>query len=401
MEDSGKAVFKLKKFLKELSSYSGGSTELISVYIPPSYPIFEMSNKLKNEAGQASNIKSKSTRKNVQDALEKIIGYLKIFRETPKNGLVIFCGNVSDNPAKTDIKLFSLEPPEPLNIQLYRCDSKFFLEPLQNLLEVKDTYGIVVMDGREATLATVRGTNIQILKRLNSTAHAKIRKGGQSARRFERLIEESIERYYKRVGEAMDQYFLSGIKGVIIGGPGPTKEFFYKEKPFNYQIKILGVVDTGYTDEYGIREVLSKSEEILENQELISEKKLIDSFMKEVAHGGLAIYGEPDVRKALEAKAVSLLLLSEGLSYLRARFVSNSKEELFFNLKNEQELKAKEAELSALGFTLAESKPLIDDFMEIAEKNNIEVKLISKETDEGLQFLQSFYGIGAFLRYKR
>ena len=51
-----------------------------------------------------------------------------------------------------------------------------------------------------------------------------------------------------------------------------------KMSPFNYQIKVLGVVDTGYTDEYGIREVLSKSEGILAKQEAVKEKILIDRF---------------------------------------------------------------------------------------------------------------------------
>ncbi len=912
MDEKGKEKYKLKKLLRELSSYSGGSTELISVYIPPKYPIFETSGKLKNEAGQASNIKSKSTRKNVGDALEKIIGYLKMFRETPKNGLIIFCGNISDNPARTDIKLFSLEPPEPINIQTYRCDSKFFLEPLQALLDIKDTYGIVVMDGREATIASVRGTNIQILKRMNSTAHAKIRKGGQclspdtlinlsdgrllpvsevcsgdmlkgaelsqfkigdwacsdkflakakkaykitahapkmeiiatawhrfftigengvretyakdlkigdrvlvakkiphegtlqktlfapsyrlelpeaefaklrhrraelgmpqskvaenlgisqmaicrmergeiplsapkirelyciyslpfdekpfaapsitlpetytpelayligviagggsldknriiiyeskkelvekyasyarktlgleasvrtvnktgqkgsfarkayyeiriyskdfadfisskvpqiitsseerciprqiqksplpvqsaflsglydaegymhgkrveiamrsremmrelqamllrfgirasygekkvkgnpqwsvsisdraslrifeqkigfsrsdkalqlkaaaeqdakmqfveqvpvdgrevfafvkslglktsdfhaasdffrnvkplgrdafirnilpvilegakkagkheyasqllekwlsddigiariaslspieeergyidltipnsfnfvangfivhnSARRFERLIEESIEKYYKRVGEAMDTYFLSGIKGVVIGGPGPTKDFFSQAKPFNYQIKILGVVDTGYVDEYGVREVLTKSEGILLEQELLTEKKLVDSFIREVARGGLAIYGEKDVRQAIESKAASMLLVSEALSYIRATFANNAGEIKSINAKSEGELEEKGKEQNSQGFKLSGQKPLLDDLIELAENNMIEVKIISNDTTEGAQFYQSFYGIGAFIRYR-
>jgi peptide subunit release factor 1 (eRF1)/transcriptional regulator with XRE-family HTH domain len=180
MVEKSKAKYEMKKKLKELSYIAGSGTELISVYIPPNYPIAEVSNKLKDEYGQAGNIKSKSTRKNVLDALEKIINYLKIFREPPENGIAIFCGNISKVPGKSDIQLFSISPPEPIHVQLYRCDSSFFLEPLEEMLEAKDVYGLVVMDGREATIAILKGKQTRIVRKLNSTAHSKLHgKGGQ------------------------------------------------------------------------------------------------------------------------------------------------------------------------------------------------------------------------------
>jgi peptide chain release factor subunit 1 len=352
-------VFEFKKQLRQLREFSGSGTELISVYISAGSPIHETTNKLREEMSQASNIKSKTTRTNVLGALERIIGHLKLYKETPKNGLAVFCGNISNNPAKTVIELFALEPIQPLNVSVYRCDSKFFLEPLERMVEAKDVYGIVVMDGRDATLAIVAGTEINIVKKLHSTAHQKIRKGGQSSRRFERLIEEQIENYYKRIGEAIDSYFLNKVKGVIVGGPGPAKDDFMKMRPFNYQIKILGVVDTGYTDEYGVREVLAKSESILAEQEAVKEKQLVDRFIKEVVNDGLATYGKKEVEEAINSKQAEVVLLSEGL----------------------------EAEV-------------FDFFSELAKEKEIDVKVISLNTVEGAQFFNGFGGIGAFLRYR-
>ncbi|MCX8197548.1 MAG: peptide chain release factor aRF-1 [Candidatus Micrarchaeota archaeon] len=401
MDSSTKLKYELKKQVSFLSELKGSGTELISVYIPASQPIHEVANKLRQEAGQASNIKSKSTRKNVTDALEKILQHLKTYGNVaPPSGVAIFCGNVSDNPSVVDIRLFAVYPPEPIAVSIYRCDSHFFLEPLERMLEITESYGIVVMDGRECTLAELRGTTTRILHRLNSTAHAKIRKGGQSARRYERLIEESIEFYYKRIGEAMDRYFLNSVKGVIIGGPGPAKENFVKMSPFNYQIKILGVVDTGYTDEYGVREVVAKSGQILSQQEAIKEKELVDRFIKEVVTGGLATYGEAEVRRALESKQAEKLLVSEGLKYMRVKLKDTTTgEESFVTVKSPAELEEK---LKAVGATIQieSQKPLIDDLIELAEKMGVEVEIISKESAEGAQFLGSFYGVGAFLRYK-
>ena len=401
MEESTKAKYELKKQLARLRELKGSGTELISVYIPSKQAIHEMSNKLREESGQATNIKSKSTRKNVGDALERIIHHLKSYGNTaPESGVAIFCGNVSDNPAKTDIELFAVFPPEPLSVQLYRCDSRFFLEPLERILATTESYGIVVLDGRECTLAELRGTNTRILSRIRSMAHAKIRKGGQSARRFERLIEESIEYYYKHVGEHMDRYFVNTVKGVIIGGPGPAKEDFVKMSPFNYQIKVLGVVDTGYTDEYGVREVMSKATDILSQQAAIKERVVIERFIKEVVAGGLATYGEAEVRKALQTKQASQLLVSEGLTYKRAKLVDTTTGEAqYITSKSPFDLQER---IKAIGGTVKveSEQPLVDDLIDLADSLGIEVIVISPDTAEGAQFLGSFYGIGAFLRYK-
>jgi len=401
MEERSKAKYELKKQLAHLREMKGSGTELISVYIPAGQAIHETSNKLREEAGQAANIKSKSTRKNVGDALEKIVHHLKSYGNVaPKTGVAIFCGNVSDNPAKTDIGLFTVFPPDPVAVSIYRCDSRFFLEPLERTLSVTDSYGLVVLDGRECTIAELRGTSVRVLHRLNSTAHAKIRKGGQSARRYERLIEESIELYYKRVGESMDKYFVNTVKGVIVGGPGPTKDNFVKMSPFNYQIKVLGVVDTGYTDEYGIREVMAKSEGIISEQAAVKERVIIERFIKEVVSGGLATYGESEVRRALESKQAKELLISEGLAFKRAKLVDTTTGDVtYITSKSPFDL---EERIRAVGGTVKveSERPLIDDLIGLADSQGIEVMVISPDTAEGAQFLGSFYGIGAFLRYR-
>lgn len=393
-------LYELRKWVKTLSKYVGTGTQLISVYIPSGSPIHDTSNKLREELSQASNIKSKQTRTNVTGALERIINYLKLFKQTPPNGLAVFAGNISDNPAKVDIQLFSLEPPETLRVGTYRCDSRFFLDPLKDMMETKEAYGILVLDGRDATVAVVKGTEIKIVDKLHSTAHAKIRKGGQSAARYQRLIEESIDKYYQRVSSSMDKAYLGRVKGVIVGGPGPTKDFFLKAKHFNYQINIMGVVDTGYTDEYGVREVLEKSDKILAEQEAVKEKTLVDRFVKEVVSEGLATYGEKEVRETILTKQAEKVLLSEGLGYTAAEYKCLScenTERKIFREKAEERIPCTKCKGE---MRLETEKPLIDDLEELARENDIPVEIISTNTAEGMQFMTGFGGIGAFLRYK-
>ena len=335
----------------------------------------------------------------MQEALEKITGYLKMFRKPPENGLAIFCGNISKVKGKPDIQLISLVPPEPVNVQLYRCDSSFVLDPLEEMLETSHAYGLVVMDGRDATLATLKGKQTRIVRRLHSMAHSKIHKGGQSAARFQRLREEGIENYYKRIGEAMDECFLSsGIKEAIVGGPGPSKENFLKLKPFNYQFKILGVVDIGYTDEYGVRELLDNATNIIAAQESMKEKELVEKFLTEVAKGGLATYGYEHVKQALESSKASQVLISEvlNLKKISLKCSSCNKE---FEIISEKEPEECECECRGKAKP-TESSDAINELIDLAENTGAHLAFISGETTYGKQFLSAFQGIGAFLRYR-
>ena len=397
-DEKSKNVYELKKQLKYLKAIRGSGTELISLYMTPSSQVSDYSGKLKDEYGQASNIKSKQTRGNVQDALMKIIQHLKTFRTTPDNGMAIFCGNVSRDAGRPDIRLFQIVPHEPLRTGFYRCDSTFVLEPLEEIISIKDNYGLLVMDGREATIAILRGRNTRVLRRLTSTAHAKVRKGGQSARRYERLIEENIELYYKRIGAALDEIFVGmpNLKGIIVGGPGPAKEDFAKMAPYNYQLKVLGVLDTGYTDDYGVKELTDKSENVIAGQETIREKKLVDSFIREVVRGGLAAYGMREVEEALNAGKVATLLVSEDLDWKRITYKCSKCGEEVEKLGRS----AEESDHSCGG----RMKPISDveiagELLKIAEERGVKVEMVSTDTSEGAQFMNSFFGVGAFLRY--
>jgi peptide chain release factor subunit 1 len=401
IDAKSKEVYEFKKQLKALESYRGRGTELITVYITPGYQISDIMGKLKEEAGQATNIKSTGTRNNVTDALAKIIAYLKNFKTPPQNGMAIFCGNVSETEGKPDIQLFSIEPPAPLHVQFYRCESIFVLDPLRELIEHEGAYGLVVMDGKEATVAVLRGKNIKVIKQIHSTAHAKTHKGGQSAARFQRLREEGIEWFQERIGEAMNAFLeVKGFKGVIAGGPGPAKEDFIKAKPFNYQLKILAVVDTGYTDEYGLRELLDKAGEVISEQESVVEKKLVAEFMSQAARGGAVVYGYDAVKQAIEANQAKQVLVTENQNFYKldlqcsaCNFTSTMTSTN--NIFESDCPNCKSGKLRSV-----KSTDLINELIGMAEDRSVPVEMISNETSEGEQFAGGFHGIGAFLRYK-
>ena len=407
-------LFRLKKILSILASKEGRGTELISLYIPPGKQISEVMNMLREEYGTAANIKSTTTRKNVQDAIVKVQQRLKLFKETPETGLVIFCGAVPQNGAGSEkIETYVIIPPEPINIYLYRCDSRFHTEHLQELLREKEAYGILLIDATAATLAVLQGRRLEIVREVTSGVPGKTRAGGQSARRFERLREMRLQEYFRRVGEHANEVFLpiENLKGIIIGGPGPTKYDFEKGDYLNYQLKekIIDTVDTAYVDEQGVKEVVDKAPEIMRKIRYIEERQIMQQFLYEIGHDtGLATYGEEAVRKALEAGAVKTLLLSEGLDVARVKVKCSAcgyEEQQTVRgpmlTSFEQSLIGKPCpNCKAPSLSIAEKQELIEDFAKLAEYTNTEVEIISDETEEGQMLKKSFGGIAAILRFK-
>ena len=407
-------LFRLKKTLNILANKEGRGTELISLYVPPGRQISEVMNMLRDEYGTASNIKSTTTRKNVQDAIIKVQQRLKLFKKVPENGLVIFCGALPQNGAGSEkIETHVIIPPEPINIYLYRCDSRFHTEHLQEQLREKETYGILLIDASAATLATLQGRRLEIIRQVTSGIPGKTRAGGQSARRFERLREMRLQEYFRRVGEHANEAFLQleNLKGLIIAGPGPTKYDFEKGDYLNYMLKekVIDIIDTAYVNEQGVKEVVDKAPEIMRKVRYIEEKQVMQKFLYEIGHDtGMATYGEEEVRKALEAGAVRTLLISEGLDILRVTIKCNScgyeeqktmKSSMLTSL--EQELSGKPCpKCQSPALNIIETQELIENFAQLAEYSNADVEMISVETEEGQMLKKSFGGIAAILRFK-
>jgi len=406
--------FRLKRDLERLASKEGRGTELVSLYVPPGRQISDVVTMLNEEYGTASNIKSNTTRKNVQDAITKVTQRMKMFKKVPENGLVLFCGAIPQNgPGSEKIELYIISPPEPIQIYLYRCDARFHTEHLQEFLKEKETFGIIVLDSSSAIFATIQGKRLEVVKQITSGIPGKFRAGGQSARRFDRQREAKMQDYFNRVGEHANEIFLpiENLKSILLGGPGPTKEDFEKGNYLHYTLKekIAATIDTSYVDEQGAEEVVEKSEDILRRIRYVEEKKLMQKFLREIGQDtGLATYGEDEVRKYLNNGIVATLLLSEDLENVRVTVkCSNCGYEKEETLKG-HEVAEFEQDISSKGCpkcsvpTLAveETKELIDELAELAELAGTDVEVLSGETEEGQMLKKSFGGVAAILRYK-
>lgn len=398
--------YEFKRDIEELEGYKGRATELITLLIPPTKQISDVANYLRNELSQSSNIKSKSTRKNVMGAIESILSRLRVYKGAPENGIAFFVGHVPSGADQTKMVAHVIEPPNPLATFMYRCDSYFYTDYLREMLHEEDVYGLLVVDRKEATLGLLNGKRINIIKNIQSMVPSKHGKGGQSSVRFERLIEIAAHDYFKKVGELCTEAFLDigDLKGLIIGGPGATKDFFADNDYLHHELKkrIVGTFDTGYTDESGLSELIDNARPALEHLEVSREKGLMERLYTEIRKedGGLSAYGNLQVRKALETGAVEILLISEDLKMIHREYeCSSCGKHIQVDQKRSDEPIFKCPDDGST-CNLVEEKDIVEELAGVCEMYSTDLEIISTDSSEGTMLLQAFGGIAAILRYK-
>lgn len=401
---SDRQKYDFKRSLEEIRNLKGRGTELISVYVPPTKQISDVAAYLREEFSQSSNIKSASTRKNVQGAISSILARLKYFKNAPANGVIFFVGEISTTGDQTRMVQYVLEPPDPITTFLYRCDSDFYLEPLEGMLVDKKVYGLVVIDRSEATVGILRGKAIRVIRNMDSLVPSKHRMGGQSAQRFERLIEISANEYYKKVSDIMTESFLNleGLEGILVGGPGPSKEFFIKEGYLHHELakKVVDTFDTGYTDEYGLKELVEKAKDKLYDLDLMREKRFFQQFLNEIRKSdGLSVYGEDQIRHAIMIGAVDVLLVSEGLRKRRVTLDCPQCGTIEITVDKSPDGTSMACPKCGTMGTVAKDVDLVDDLFDQAGLMGTKVELISPESEEGEMLLKAFGGIAGLLRF--
>lgn len=408
-------LYKTKKLLEVLKGKKGFHTELISLYIPHDRKISDVTNYLKNEVSESQNIKSKLTRKNVLDGISVLLGQLKNIKQVPENGLVLYSGAIpqSNTPGTEKNELYIVAPPEKVKTFRYHCASEFLLWPLEEMIAPKETYGLLVIGRKESAVGYVRGNHLETVREFTSGIHGKHRAGGQSQKRYERLIEEGEMRFYRRISAEVNELFLSmeDLGGIFIGGPGPSKEKFVNDESLDYRLreKILDVVDLGYSGAEGLRALIEKIKDKIANLKYVREKKIMARFLKEISSdSGLATYGLDEVQKALDYSAVDTLIFSEKLDLHKVRLECSNCEFTEFRTVKENELKKLESKIqeescpkcSSNTFNIVGMNSIIEELGEAAETTGTDIEIISSETEYGEMLFSTFGGIVAILRYK-
>merc|ERR1719436_1517235 len=289
---------------------------------------------LNEEYGTASCIKSRTTRLSVLGAITSTLQRLKLYNKTPPNGLILYCGEIITEDGKEKKVTIDFEPFKPINTTLYLCDNKFHTEDLAELLESDDKFGFLIMDGNGALYGTVQGRHREVLHKFSVDLPKKHGRGGQSALRFARLRLEKRHNYVRKVGELATQMFITNdrpnITGLIMAGSAEFKQDLTTSDLFDPRLEailIRPLLDVSYGGENGFNQAIELAGETLRNVKFIQEKRLITSFLDEVAQDtGKYCFGIKDTIQGLEMGAVSTLIVWENLELKRICIKSSQSE---------------------------------------------------------------------------
>ena len=412
-QDSVK-LYKIRKTLQEISKFSGRGTELITVYIPKGKQLHEVITNLREEQGTADNIKSDVTRTHVVDSLSKVTQRLKLYKKTPERGLVIFCGALpreEGGPLGSEVvKIFEIDPPKDLKTFLYRCDDHFHVDILKDMLKDDNLIGFLAIDAKDAGWGILYGDKIQVLKETSSGVAGKHRQGGQSAKRFQKLREMELTYYFNRIAQITREYFIDiyPIKGLIISGPGPTKEEFVNDNYLEYRLQdmVISTIDASYAGAEGIREAFTKSMDILSNFRLVEEKQIVEKLFRQInTNSGLGVYGLNEILNYLKNNVVDTIIVTDSIDLYRIESkcskCKNIQEDIVERTKviqTKTELKNTPcSSCKSLGVIVLE-QDIVDYISLLGAKTGTNVEVISGVAEHGIM-VSNIGKIGAILRY--
>lgn len=406
-------MFKVKKLIKNLEAARGNGTSMISLIIPPGDQISRVNKMLSDEYGTASNIKSRVNRLSVLSAITSTQQRLKLYSKCPKNGLVIYCGTVITEDGKERKVNIDFEPFKPINTSLYLCDNKFHTEDLNELLMDDEAFGFIVMDGNGCLYGTVQGSNREILHKFSVDLPKKHGRGGQSALRFARLRLEKRHNYVRKVAELATQLFVPdgqrpNVQGLVLAGSADFKAELMRSDLFDPRLAkiVVKLIDVSYGGEQGFNQAIENAADALANVKLMKEKKLLQSFMEEIAQDtGKYCFMVDDTLKALDLGAVEDLIIWENLDVMRYVLRNTSTgEEKVIHLTKEQVQHEDDSHfrdpVTGVELETVEKEPLVEWFANNYKQFGCNLEFVTDRSGEGTQFVKGFGGIGGILRWK-
>lgn len=397
-------LYKMKKLIASLSSKEGTRKDLASVYIPreKSIEIIDLALREKLSSPEIS------TRQEVQEEIKEIIKHLKTRNEIPDNGLVIFA---APNLGAKGIEIHELIPPEPVTDYIFGVDDHFDLAPLRTMLREDRIVGIISMDANEAGFGVLIGDRLDMVDRITSGISGKTDKGGWSQRRYERERDMELTYYFHRVADHAADAFITKqkISGLVVGGPGLTKEDFLKGEFLRYELKnmLLSQVDTSFSGKEGVKEAFEKSAESLNKLHSPEDMKLMQRLEADMAKkDGFAISGLNNVLDAVRNGVADTVLVANDTGLieivLTCKKCGKSRRRLVHEERKmettQQELLVRCEKCDGLEYEV-QDRDIVDILEDAASATDAKVEVISSESEEK-ERLNSLGGFAALLRYK-
>lgn len=156
-------IIKTIRLINKLINYRCNGLNMLSLVVPPTMKIEKLNNLLNEDFEDVSNLKSKSNKKSMYDLLVTARLIVSYYKEIPKNGLIIYCGNVNEDNNVKKIGIH-FEPFLKITEHLYVYDNVFHTDTLQNLLyRTNDKIEFVIMENNTVSIYKHHKTETSII----------------------------------------------------------------------------------------------------------------------------------------------------------------------------------------------------------------------------------------------
>jgi len=351
-------VHAIRDRLDRIESLDGEGTELVSLTVPRDASVRSVRDRIADERASAEGIKSDTTRKRVQRALDRVERLLRRYDETPENGLAVFAGVVD---AALVAHVFD-ELPNPLTESTYRCDDSFDVDAVRATVAPGETFGLLVVERGGAAVGRLVGDRVEPIHVVDSQVMSSSRAGGQSARRFARERERQAHEFYEEVGGIATEAFLGEdpVEGVVVGGTLSTARRFVDDGYLDGRLvdRLLGTYGVEYATERGLEQLVDAASDELLDAERRQAREYLDEFFEGLRDGETVTYGRDAVDRAVEFGAVDVALVASSVA-------TDDRERL----------------------------------ATAVERQGGDVCVVPADTDRGERFARTFDSVGALLRF--
>lgn len=223
--------------------------------------------------------------------------------------------------------MFSVIPPKSIQRSNYICSSQYVLEPLLELYQEYDDYGVVLIEARYMSLYLVNQVEIRNLVNHNLNLRNKHHKGGSSSARFGRLHDNRRHRNLNtNLATILDHYYdfdnhQPKIKGLIIAGSSETKDQLIKLQDFQKYLKShlidcfkLNIPGKSFSTQIA-QQVFVDSQDKINQKSLRDDQKTLEPFLNKINHHDQIDYiviGLKETMENLEEYLLSQVVITKS-----------------------------------------------------------------------------------------
>jgi peptide chain release factor subunit 1 len=185
--------------------------------------------------------------------------------------------------------------------------------PLEALVETYETFCTVLVDREKARIFVSRMGRIQEETDVFDDVPGRHDQGGWSQARYQRHIEDHVERHLRHVGEELFRYFKRrGFDHLILAGPEEVVVEFDRALHDYLKRRVVARVTLPMTATAA--EVLDRSLQVEEEVEARREREVVEKVTAEAAAGRQAVIGLEPVLAALNDSRIDTLVVPFGVA---------------------------------------------------------------------------------------